>query len=1336
MRSVDGNDNKQAAPEDKRSSQDLSTQSTDVFGGFSLSENEGQQPPKARRRLSSGAVLQLQRTVGNRVVRRMLQRTPASAGPAVRTPPKPKPQPSVIPDSTQQETTQEDTQSEPAQENQRTNAAPGGDNGGSNGADSGDATTGKDKKTAQQDSDAAGQSGDAKQPPAASQQEDPSAQASQAASGQAAENTDVELRMQEMPAGFTGEHQNRMQGAMGRAGVTAVSEKTMPPATEEVDEARKAVNEPQEEADAKAEKDVVEKLDDRPSPSAEIEEICDRIQGAIRDKRPPDEDAILDTEPDEEAKKAGKEMEGNVTDDADRLQQEYQEMDEKPKGTTEKQPEDIKETPPPENQPEIAADTAAPDEVPQEQMSLDEDVADNQQKIEEAGMNTEPAQLVEDGPIQEARDAQGELERTAVEDKARVDEQQKQAVVNAQADLATLQQQAQNALDASRERTVQGNEAQQEEMKLSEEQQRQQVAQQAQDIFNGAQSEVRSILDQLPSTAMGLWEAGIETASTKFGRKLDSVKKEIEERHSGVDGFFTGLSDSVFGLPEHITEQYDRAEQEFGDDVCALLRDISRTVNQIVQDTENIIKNARVEINALFDALPENLQTWAEEQKGVFGERLDGLNQEVESTRANFNQQLKQRAAQAVQEARQEVHALREAAKGLVGKITSAIAAFVEDPARFIINGLLKVVGIPAASFWAVVERIEDAIDQIAEDPVGFGNNLMEALKQGFQKFFDNIGNHLMDGLMSWLFQGLSKAGVKAPRDLSMKSILGFFLDIMGISWDKIKEKIAQKLGIGNIGLIEQAWSTISDLMERGLEGIVEFIKDLINPQEILNQIIQTAIDFVKETLIAQVAMRIIGMLNPAGAIVQALEVIYKVLKWLFEQAAPLFDLIETIVNGIGDILAGSIGGMATAIEKSLGRLLPIVIDFFADLLGLGGLPEKVADAVKGIQSYVEGLIDQAIDFVIDKAKSLFKKLGFGDQDKEDGEAADDPKVASAKATIKAKAKTELDEGEVTEEEAQKIKSDTEGKEKSVRVSVSETDNSWVYSVSPIQRKVEDVEVPKQGEPEESKVEFVSDSKGRPKEVIGHIISSRAGNTKGSTTNSSTVLTGGDELTDLLNNSGESWVRAHLLNNHLHGPAEPQNLVPAPKTTNSDMAVGVEKSAKKAVQDEKKTIRYVSKVGSYYGRSPTDHEDIIYFPRTIHVEWDELKQDKSGNWSISKKGDSGRFSVEKPQTPEKPRNPRNINQAMISDIKIMLEETNSIDGTKAYPVAAQIVRERNESGPYTSRTSVMSRMSARLEARLVSPQNDKYEENVTRNEQNLNYIQQMLNSAKDLQFRE
>lgn len=766
----------------------------------------------------------------------------------------------------------------------------------------------------------------------------------------------------------------------------------LPEGAENVGDARGAVTEPTEETKGRAEGDLMADLASEPGPSPEILELCDRIREVIRNKRPPDEDSLVDTEPDEVAKEAGKELNTSLEDKTKTVQDGYQEMEGTPSGQAEQTGGTVSQIPEnPSGVPQMNTDEAVPEPVSSEDVSLDAEVEEQEENIDAAlEGKEETAELVESGPVAEMREGKDELKKTAEEDPAEVLKKHQEILANTRASMQELQQQALSSLEAVRAGTRVRMQSQKGDMVESEEQTRARVGEQANQIYENAQKQVTALIEKVPEKAMERWEAGVKVHSHNFKTRLSEVAKYIEERHEGVVGAITSVGDSVFGLPDWITDEYNSAEQAFGDGVCDLLKEISTEVNGIVRTCQQIIQEARQQIHELFAELPADMQKWAAQQQAQFDDRLNSLNQKVLDTRNNFNKQLTTKAAQAVQDARQEVHALREKAKGLIQKIADAINAFLEDPAKFIINGLLELLGIAASAFWAVVNKIQSAIDFIAEKPMEFANNLVNALSKGFQKFFDNFATHLMDGLFTWLFSRLSDVGVQAPTDFTPKSILTFFMQVMGFTWERLKKILTKIIGAENMELIEQAWDLLSMLIEKGPEGIFDLIADALDPKKIIDTIIDTAIQFVVETLIKQVALRLLGMLNPAGAIIQAIEIIYKVMSWIFENASKIFSLIETIVGGISNIIAGNIGGIAASIETALAKLLPIVIDFLADLLGLGGLPGKVAKAIGKIQDFVEKAITEALEFIAKKAKSLLKKLGFGgDDDKKAGEKSD-----------------------------------------------------------------------------------------------------------------------------------------------------------------------------------------------------------------------------------------------------------------------------------------------------------------------------------------------------------
>ena len=212
-----------------------------------------------------------------------------------------------------------------------------------------------------------------------------------------------------------------------------------------------------------------------------------------------------------------------------------------------------------------------------------------------------------------------------------------------------------------------------------------------------------------------------------------------------------------------------------------------------------------------------------------------------------------------------------------------------------------------------------------------------------------------------------------------MKSIVTFFLQLMGITWPNIRKILVKLIGAKNVALVEKVYSLVSLLIEKGPEGIYEMIKEKLDPQAIVDQVVQMAVDFMVSAIIKQVAARIIALFNPAGAIIQALEAIYRVLKWIFQNAAKIFTLVETVVNGIADILAGNIGGFADRRREGAGDA------HRAGHLVHRRLPQPRRPArrssptkVKSMREWILGLIEKALAWLIEKGKALLAAVGIG----------------------------------------------------------------------------------------------------------------------------------------------------------------------------------------------------------------------------------------------------------------------------------------------------------------------------------------------------------------------
>lgn len=807
----------------------------------------------------------------------------------------------------------------------------------------------------------------------------------------------VEVIMPEAPTEPTPAAAARGGAVAGGGGGAAAAAREMPSADESTTAARGAVVEPASETAARAQEAVAAELGERPPPSPEIVALTERIRTAIRENRPEDEDQLLATDPTQEAQTAGATISGSVESQSTEVGESYDAMASPPSGSPALTPNPVTPESPAVPGMGVDAASAAPDPIPPENTNLDADVAATDQRIADAGIETRVTAEIPDGPFQATRDARGELGELAQRTPAEIHAEEQVAIDSAQSDMANLQLQAMETLRASRERAVGGVDGATGEMTGQEEVTRDNVSQLAQDVYDRAQTQVQDLLTPLSSTAMARWDAGLTRLSREFHDALDAVQRWIDERHSGVVGTLVAIGDYIAGLPGWVIQEYNRAERAFGDGVCDLLLEISSDVNTVIIAAQGVIQGARDEINGMFDQMEAEFPEFVAAERARFAGMLDSLDTQVTDAQASFVRDVSARAIDAVNEAHATVQARRDEAGGLIGQVVAAIEEFIDDPVKAIINGLLRLVGIPPGAFWSLIAQIEQVASDIADNPENFINNLVAGVKQGFQQFYDNFGTHLLGAFWQWLFSGL-QTPIPMPSSFDPISLVSFALQLMGITWPNIREILVRHLGPEAVEMLEIAWQILSVLINEGPQGIVNMIKEQLSPENIVGMILDAAIEFIIEKLIVKAAEYVFSLLNPAGAVAQAIMLIYRVCSWIFRNAARIFAFVQAVVGGMADVVAGNIGGLAATVERALASMLVVVIDLFAGLLGLGDLPDEVAGVIQRMQAYILGIIDTIIGWIITQARALLAAIGIGgdeDEDEEGGDENDDEELGT-----------------------------------------------------------------------------------------------------------------------------------------------------------------------------------------------------------------------------------------------------------------------------------------------------------------------------------------------------
>jgi hypothetical protein len=359
----------------------------------------------------------------------------------------------------------------------------------------------------------------------------------------------------------------------------------------------------------------------------------------------------------------------------------------------------------------------------------------------------------------------------------------------------------------------------------------------------------------------------------------------------------------------------------------------------------------------------------------------------------------------------------------------SRLFNFVIDVILIVIELVLQMMNFPFDIIRSIMNNAMAAFEDIKRDPIGFLINMLEAVKLGFSHFFDNILTHLADGLADWFFGQLEDAGITRPPDLSLGSILNLVLQVLGISMDRIWEKLADRIGQENVDRIRGAidrlsgiWTFIKDVQERGMVAIWEYIQGQIS--NLWNMILEQATNWIMEQVINRVVTKLLSMLDPTGimAVVNSFIAFFNAIQSAIEYFREILQIIDDYVSTIAAVARGEVEPGAAKLEQGLANAIPIAIGFLANQVGLRRIASRIAEIISTIRGYV----DQALDWLLDRAvaggRALLARI-TGEGGEETGTASPETQqqIQTGLNAIETAEGPFLESGEITEEHATQV---------------------------------------------------------------------------------------------------------------------------------------------------------------------------------------------------------------------------------------------------------------------------------------------------------------------------
>ncbi|MFG1804907.1 hypothetical protein [Streptomyces sp. NPDC049040] len=506
--------------------------------------------------------------------------------------------------------------------------------------------------------------------------------------------------------------------------------------------------------------------------------------------------------------------------------------------------------------------------------------------------------------------------------------------------------------------------------KSRDEQARAAVAAEIKAAFDSTRTETEKILGDLDGEVGTAFDTGQARAKAAFTADHQArMERYKDARYSGLDGAARWLADLVRDLPPEADRIFVESRRLYEAEMQKVVGEIADTIGRRLGEATARIARGRDAVAAIVGRQDPQLRQFAQQAATGISADFDRLDSSVTEKSQGMVEDLAQRYTAARGELDEEIKALQAENKGLLSKAEDAIA----DTARTVLQLKDMLLGVLA--------RAAGAIDRIVTDPIGFLGRLVGAVKSGVTGFASRIGEHLKSGLKEWLFGQLSAGGVEIPDEFDAKGVVKLVLSVLGLTWNRIRTRVVTAVGEPAMQALESTFEMVRILLTEGVGGLWRWILEKL--ADIKETVIGAIEDFITEKIVTAGVTWIVSLLNPASAFVRACKAIYDVVMFFVHGAAQIKGFVDSVLDSVESIASGGGGGVPAMIENSLARAVPVVLDFLAGLLGLGGIGEKIRSVLEKVKAPVMKVVDWVVAKIVAAGRKILGKLKGKDKDKD-----------------------------------------------------------------------------------------------------------------------------------------------------------------------------------------------------------------------------------------------------------------------------------------------------------------------------------------------------------------
>src|SRR5258706_9772698 len=166
--------------------------------------------------------------------------------------------------------------------------------------------------------------------------------------------------------------------------------------------------------------------------------------------------------------------------------------------------------------------------------------------------------------------------------------------------------------------------------------------------------------------------------------------------------------------------------------------------------------------------------------------------------------------------------------------------------------------------------------------------------------FASNIMTHLKNALIKWLTGPLGEAGVYIPKSFDLIEIVKLVLSVLGLTWQNIRTKLVKIIPEPVLVGLEKTVGILVTLVKDGPAAAWEQIKTELN--ELKDQMIAQVTQMITTEVVKAAVVKLGTMLNPAGAVVQAIIAIYNTITFFIEKINQIAAVVASFIDSISAI--------------------------------------------------------------------------------------------------------------------------------------------------------------------------------------------------------------------------------------------------------------------------------------------------------------------------------------------------------------------------------------------------------------------------------------------------